>query len=130
MTKTLSKHLLALIIIGTLYGCETTSEMLARTTDQATLKKYAVEGESSYVRDIAIDKIHDQAFLEKFVGRYESGKSNIFEVSMADKILTIFAVDFEYTTGILPESALVFFDERDGRKINFSLDENNLWSFQ
>ncbi|MFT5677202.1 MAG: CubicO group peptidase (beta-lactamase class C family) [Paraglaciecola sp.] len=84
----------------------------------AIAKEYDLAGVKPTVKTLVELPVSD---LYKFVGTYDAGTSGILEITLADDTLSVLVVDYEYTTQILPESASQFFDQRDGKVLNFTL---------
>jgi CubicO group peptidase (beta-lactamase class C family) len=62
--------------------------------------------------------------LEKFVGSYDSGDDGVFEVSITEKGLSIFVVNFNYRSLLFSQSPVLFFEENNGRELEFIVEDD------
>lgn len=75
-----------------------------------------------------------QAHLETFVADYDSGDDGIFEVTLTERGLRLYVVNFDFTVNLLPQSATSFFDANTGIELEFEMEDDQpsaiLWRGQ
>lgn len=93
----------------------------------AIAKEYGLAGIEPTIKEVTEISFNE---LQKYVGQYDAGTSGIFEITLSDQGLSVFAKNYEYTTTIIPESPTIFFEDRNGRPLNFTITSGLVEQFE